>query len=397
MSWTRRDLLRVGATTAATALLAPGSLLRPPAARAAGAEPVIVLLFLRGGADWLNLVPPIGDANYYALRPRIAVPRGDALSLDGFFGFHPSLQPLMKHYRAGRLAVVDAFGLPTDTRSHFDAQDYVDSGVPGKAMESGWLGRYAARAGLVDPWAAVTLGPLPAPSIRGANAMLAFPSVEQFRFETRGDAPQRQQALERLAHATNDAWGRAARNVFAALERIGRISLTPRVAFPNTEIGNALRDVSLLIRARIGVRVAAVDMGGWDHHFHENWDLPVSASALAQALDAFIADLGAEISRTVVAVVSEFGRTAFENGSGGTDHGRGGAALVIGGAVRGGRVLVRGGWPGLRSSDLIQRRDLAVTTDTRDVFAEILRRHMGVSNLSQIFPGYTPRFLGLFG
>jgi uncharacterized protein (DUF1501 family) len=402
MSWTRRDLLRTGATTAATALLAPAGILRPSAAQAAGAEPVLVVLFLRGGADWLGLVPPYGDRGYYSRRPTLAVPRGSVLDLNGYFGLHPDLGPLLKHYRAGRLAVVHAFGSPDDTRSHFEAQDFLESAAPGNPkITTGWLGRYAAGAGLAAPWAALTLGPRPVRALTGASASLSLSSIEEFAIQD--PSSLRRPAIERIAAASGGAWAKAARNALTALDEIDAIGLRPRVSWPSGELAAHLRDLSILIRSRIGVRAAALDMGGWDHHFEERDQILQSAATLARALDAFVADLGGEIERTVVLVVSEFGRSAGENGSGGTEHGRGGALLALGAGVRGGRVLLRDGrWPGLGTSQLLQGRDLAVTTDFRDAFAEVLYRHMKVTaaKLAPIFPGFAisgSRFPGLFG
>jgi len=403
MSWTRRDVLRAGATTAATALLAPSALLRPDVARAAGSEPVLVVLFLRGGADWLTLVPPVADDRYYAIRPQLAVPRGSALGLNGFFGLHPELGPLLKHYRAGRLAVVHAFGSPANTRSHFEAQGVIESAVPGNPnIPSGWLGRYALTAGLGEPWAALTLGNRPARALAGASNSLAFPSIEEFSLQG-GYVSARRAALGRIAASVGGDWQRATRNAFGALDEIGDVNLAPRVTWPAGELPAALRDLSILIRARIGVRVATVDMGGWDHHFDQPTQLPPVASALARALDAFTADLGAELERTLVLVLTEFGRRAIENGSGGAEHGRGGALLAFGGEVRGGRVLLRNGrWPGLGQNQLVQGRDLAVTSDFRDTFAEVLLRHMRVpgADLARILPGLaasSTRFPGLLG
>jgi uncharacterized protein (DUF1501 family) len=398
MAWTRREILRAGATTAATALLSPAALLRPPAAGAAGAEPVLVALFLRGGADWLSLVPPIGDSRYYALRPDLAVPAGDALRLTSLFGFHPELRPLLQYYQGGRLAVLHACGSPDPTRSHFDAQDFLESGAPGnRSVQTGWLGRYAAQTGLGEPWAAVTLGARPARALAGAGASLAFPSIEEFSLL---GMLRRRTALDRIANAVGGEWGRAAENAFGALDTVAAIDARPRTSWPSGDLAIALRDLSALIRSRIGVRVAAVDAGGWDHHFDQAAELPGSAAGLAAALAAFAVDLGAELDRTLVLVMTEFGRRVPQNGSGGTEHGRGGAMLAFGGAVRGGRVLLRDGrWPGLEQAQLVDGRDLAVTTDFRDVFAEALRRHMGVQDLAPMFPGFTPsitRFPGLF-
>jgi uncharacterized protein (DUF1501 family) len=347
------------------------------------------------------MVPPTGDGRYYTLRPELAVPRRSALDLNGFFAFHPQLRPLHEHYRGGRLAVVHAFGSPHQTRSHFEAQDFLESGAPGnRTIQSGWLGRYAAAARLGKPWAALTLGARPARALAGASTSLAFPSIEKFGMSLGWDS-ERRATFERIVAGSDDEWQGSARNSFGALREIQDVDVRPRVRWPSGDLATALRDLSILIRARIGVRVAAVDMTGWDHHFDLAKHIAESAATLALALDAFVADLGAELSRTLVLVLSEFGRSAPQNGSGGTEHGRGGALLALGGGVRGGRVFLRNGqWPGLSASQLLQGRDLAVTTDFRDAFAEVLRRHMGVSDLRPIFPEFsvsTSRFPGLLG
>lgn len=401
MGWTRRELLRAGATTAATVLVAPTALLRAPDARAAGAEPVLVSLVLRGGADCLSLVPPVGDSQYYALRPQLAVARRDAIDLDGFFGFHPALQPLRKHYDAGRLAVVHAFGSPHSTRSHFDAQDYLESAVPGsRSTASGWLGRYAARAGLSEPWAALTLSSRPARSIAGARASLALSSIDKFVLSPAWDSGRRE-TLQRIVAATGGEWKRTWDHTNAALGTIDAVPRSVRARWPSGSLADALRDLALLIRARIGVRVAAVDMTGWDHHVDLARRLPESARTLAEALDAFAVELGSELDRTVVLVTTEFGRRAAENGSGGTEHGRGGVLLAFGGPVRGGRVWLQGGrWPGLAASQLVDGRDLAVTTDYRDAYAEVLYRHMRLNDVAPVFPSHTvasSRFPGVIG
>lgn len=396
-----RALLGMGIGSTAARLAGPALLLRSGPARAAGAEPVLVTLFLRGGADALSLVVPHGDPAYAAARRTTALERRDLHDLDGFFGLHPELGPLARFYRDGRLAVVHACGSPDPTKSHARSQAYLETAVPGDpTVAVGWLNRFAQAASLSDSWALVGLGRTTPRSMAGPGPHLALPSVAGFgAVGTRSE--ERVRAIAELGEATGGAYGQAARNAVQALDAIASVEVRPRVAYPATPTAASLRDVAGLIRARIGVRVVAVDMGGWDTHHAAPARIASRAHELAGALAAFADDLGGELDRTLVLVMSEFGRRVAQNEAAGFEHGRGGMMLALGGNVRGGRVLLRGGrWPGLAREHLLDGLDLAVTTDFRDVFAEVLDRHMGLRRLAPVFPGFSvasSRYPGILG
>lgn len=397
--WSRRDFLRAAASSVSV-LLVPPALVRSRTARAAGSDPVIVTIFLRGAADCLNLVAPIGDPNYLLLRPTIGLPPGSALPLDGFFGLHPSLAPLRPWYQSGRLAVVHAAGSPSSSRSHFDEQDYLEHAAPGdKTVQTGWLNRYLAAAGISSPFGGITIGNRAAKALVGDTATLAFPKI--LSMDLAGAfASDRRAAIESIYAAAGGPMAQTVENAFSAFDTLETVDTTTSVSYPNNTFGSSLKDLAALIKADIGVRAAATDIGGWDHHTSENSKLPGLASAFATSLNAFATDLGADLARTAIVVMTEFGRRASENSAQGTDHGWASAMLVLGGGVSGGRVLLRDGiWPGLTPPQMLEGVDLRVTTDFRDVLAELLSRHMGLGNLSGIFPSYSPsasRYPGLF-
>ena len=386
MGASRRDFLKAaGGGLAAFAL--PGRALA-----GGGVDPVLVVVaFLRGGADGLNLVVPHGDPDYYALRPTVRVEPGDEIDLDGFFGLHPSLAPLHPLYTSGELAFVHATGSHHDSRSHFEAQDFMEYGAPGDPLVGdGWLNRYLAAAGIADVQAGVSLRAGRALSLAGDVPSLAFASVENFQL-TGVRAAERRVAIEQMYDAVpSGLLGRTAGGAFSALDQVGTVTRAPDGVYPTSPFGQRLRDAAALIKADIGVRVVAVDIIGWDHHSNELPLLESNATDLADSLAAFHGDLGTDAGRTLTVACSEFGRTAEENGSSGTDHGHGGIMLALGGGVVGGQVLMAGGqWPGLQPQNLFEGRDLAVTTDFRDVFAELLDRHMGLANLAPVFPGFS--------
>ena len=398
MCLSRRDFLK-GAAVTAGALVLPAGLARP--ARAAGGEPVLVSIFLRGAADGLNLVVPHGDPRYYEIRPHIAVPKGTELDLDGFFGLHPALAPLLPIYQAGRLAVVHAFGSPDPTRSHFEGQDFMDRGAPGDfTVYDGWLNRYLQAVGAETSLSAVSIGNAKSLSLTGAAPSLSFSSLADFRLAGRFPTQRRAAVQQMYESVQATLLGRSAGELLEAVDQVAAIQNDSVVAYPDTEFGRALRDVAALIRADLGVRVVAVNLGGWDHHETESDDMSWMAQALAEGLAAFDRDLGSAAGRTLVVTTTEFGRNAEENGSQGTDHGHGSVSFVLGGALHGGRVLLRDGrWPGLTKAQLFEGQDLAVTTDFRDLFAEVLHRHMGLSALAPVFPGHAvsqSRYPGLF-
>jgi len=381
---------------------------------------VLVAVFQRGAADGLNMVIPFGEREYYSLRPSISIPeparissgRETAIDLDGFFGFHPSLASLKPLFDARHLAIIHAAGSPDSTRSHFDAQDYMETATPGKkSTEDGWLNRYlqmappAPRPGLgagageteVSPFRAVAFSARMPRSLVGPAPTLAMDDLRNLRFgprfRTRG--AEMQGALEAMyALASDPLLAGTARETFEAvstLEQIGVEDYQPAngAEYPRGPLGRSLQQVAQLIKADVGLEVAFAEVGGWDHHVNEGGVQGQLANSLKQfgdALAAFQRDMGDRMADTVVLTMTEFGRAARENGNRGTDHGHANVMFVLGGPVRGGKVY--GKWPGLKPGQLFEGRDLALTTDFRDVFAEVLMRHLGASETASIFPGF---------
>jgi uncharacterized protein (DUF1501 family) len=383
----RRQFLQ-GAGAAATAFLIPGL---PRPARAMTGDPVLVALYLRGAADSLNLVVPAGDPDYYASRPDIQVPAGDEIPLgDGFFGLNPLLGDLAPLFESGELAFVHAAGNPLGTRSHFEAQDRMELALAEDPQtDGGWLNRYLQAAGLSNSWAGISLSAGKALSLQGPSASLAMASVNDFLIDA---DPSFRAMLESIyPDSIPSDLDTAASEAFSALDVIGAVPLGTGVVYPQSPLGRALRDAAALIKADVGVRVVTVDVGGWDHHEGEVAAMGNVAPGLAAAIAAFRADLAGELSRVCLLGMTEFGRNVVQNGSQGTDHGYGSLMLCLGGGISGGRVLLADDvWPGLAEPDLFDGQDLQITTDFRDVFGEILNRHMGVSvaDLEPILPGH---------
>ena len=362
--------------------------------------PVLLCVFLRGAADGLNLVVPHADDEYYRLRPSIAIPRPGkqrgAMDLDGRFGLHPRLAALKAAYDAKELALIHAVGSPHPTRSHFEAQDYMETARVGERSASrGWLGSYLALrpASSSDVLRAVAVTSRSPLALRGYPDAVVAPNLRDFRLSAPPELePVLTQGFRRLYAA--DAPGvaeRAGGRALAASEIVAR-ALGKRRHFARGYARDAqdFADVAQLIKANVGLETAWLDLGGWDTHrgqgSSDNGELPRQLDRLGRALAAFRADLGPAFERVVVVVMSEFGRTARENGTGGTDHGHGNVMLVLGGKVQGGRVL--GNLPGLTPDQLFEGRDVPVTTDFRDVLAEITERHLRLPDASALFPGY---------
>ena len=389
----RRRLLAGSALASAAWLLRSG-----PARAAAEAPPVLVCVFLRGAADGLNIVVPHADPAYYKLRPNLAVPRpdqkGGAIDLDGQFGLHPRLAPLKSAFDAKQLALVHAVGSPHPTRSHFEAQDYMQTAAVGQPSASlGWLARYhysRPEAGLAA-LRAVALSSRTPLALRGYRDALVAESLQDFRLRSAGALePALMNGFRRLYQGSRAGTAeQAAQRALTTSDVVKRVLREQRGGSYPREAQD-FADVAKLIKANVGLETAWIDVGGWDTHRYQGrtdrGELPRQLQGLGQALAAFRADLADDFERVLVLVMSEFGRTARENGTGGTDHGHGNVMLLLGGKVRGGRVL--GNFPGLATEQLFQGRDVAVTTDFRDVLAEVCERHLGMADSSGLFPGY---------
>jgi uncharacterized protein (DUF1501 family) len=412
----RRVFMKSGAMALVTMGLSPSflrrtafgaDLLHGAAANGAARGKTLICLFQRGAADALNVVVPHGEAAYYRLRPNIAIPRpggagGGAVDLDGFFGLHPALSPMKPLWDTGILAPVHAVGSPSSTRSHFDAQDYMESGTPDeKGTRDGWLNRYLALQGTCEagcahdprsPFRAVAMTAQTPRMLEGPAPTIAMSSLDQFTVRAAGPAVDRLEALYRTG--TADVVHAAGGEMFEAVKILKAADpqkYLPRngAAYPNSQFGNRLRQIAQLIKADVGLEVAFADVGGWDTHVNQG----ASTGQLAQRLDdlarsvvALVTDLGDRMADVTVMTMSEFGRTARQNGNGGTDHGHASALFVIGGDVKGGKVY--GTWPGLEPEQLYEGRDLALTTDFRSVFSEVAARHLGASKLDALFPGF---------
>ncbi len=398
---TRRVFLKNGSLALVSLGFAPAFIARTAEAAQARRK-VLVAVFQRGAVDGLNMIVPFGERAYYQSRPSIAIrqpgqPEG-AIDLDGFFGLHPRMGVLEPLFKRGELAIVHASGSHDDTRSHFDAQDYMESGTPGvKSTRDGWLNRYlhAREHQNASPFRAVALAPQLPRTLQGTAPALAIGQLAQFGIRA-GRSTETMSASfeEQYAQAADALLQPTATEAFGAvrmLKEVDPASYAPAngADYPRTGFGEAMRQVAQLIKSDLGLEVAFAELGNWDHHANEGGAVGQIATRLddfARGLAAFHRDLGDRMADVVVVTMSEFGRTVRENGSRGTDHGHGNAMLILGGPVKGGKVYGR--WPGLEREQLWQGRDLAITTDFRDVFAELVASHLGARDLARIFPGH---------
>lgn len=406
----RRVFLRDGGLAVVGLSMVPGFLVRTLAsALPANSRKTLVVIFQRGGADGLNIVVPFGETSYYEYRPTIAVPvpgksEESALDLNGTFGLNPALQPLLPLYQQGQFGIINAVGSPdTGGRSHFQAQDFMESAAPGdKTISTGWLNRYLQSAPDPErkPLRATAFGETLPKALRGPASAMAIGGLNQFGI-------QGAELYESMySQDSNALLTGTAREMFEAIRQLKSAQLdryTPATGVnygggnaPGS-LGNALMQVAQLIKANVGLQIAFVDVsGGWDTHASQGERLPGLLRGFGQALAAFHRDLGDRMQDVVVLTMSEFGRTARENGNGGTDHGHANFMFVSGGGVKGGKIY--GKWPGLAKEQLNEDRDLALTTDFRDVLAELLVKHLGCEKPGAIFPGYNvepSRFTGI--
>ena len=368
-----------------------------------GRRKTLIAIFQRGAVDGLNMVVPYAEGAYYDMRPNIAIPKPNggaeaAINLDGFFGLHPSLASFKPLWDSKRLAIVHASGSPDNTRSHFDAQDYMESATPGvKSTRDGWLNRYLqAKA---DPqkslFRAVSMTQQMPRAMQGRAPALAISNLADFRIRAGQTSDSVQGGFEAIYdQAVNDTLHGTGRETFEAINYLKQVNPAQYKAenganYPNTPFGNALSQTAQLIKAGVGLEVAFTDVGGWDTHVNEGNQQGQLSNLLrnfSSAIAALYTDLGQRMDDVVILTMSEFGRTARENGNRGTDHGHANAMFIVGNSVRGGKVY--GDWPGLKSNQLYEGRDLALTTDFRDVFGEIASKHLAASDLKTVFPGY---------
>jgi uncharacterized protein (DUF1501 family) len=352
------------------------------------------------------MVIPHGDSAYYAARPSLAIARpdageGGAINLDGYFGLHPSLRALKPLWDKKQLAIVEACGSPDATRSHFDAQDYMESGTPGvKSTTDGWLNRALGQE-KASPVRAISVTPDLPHCLRGSQPAITIENLTDFQVRD----SQAAYALKTMyGTAAGGLISRTAQETFEAselLERIESEAYAPQngAVYPNTHLGRSLKQIARLVRADVGLEVAFTDVRGWDTHVNEvgaQAHLGQLANLLrdfGDSLAAFSQDMDARMAEISLVTMSEFGRTVRENGNRGTDHGHANVMFVLGGAVRGGRVY--GIWPGLAEQNLYEGRDLAVTTDFRDVLSELVIRQLHNSDIAQVFPKHRPSSLGL--
>jgi uncharacterized protein (DUF1501 family) len=415
--FSRRYFLKQGGIGLVGLSTMPAFLQRAVASTPTNGKKQLVVLFQRGAADGLNIVVPFAEPNYYRMRPTIAIPSpkrggGDAaaVDLDGFFGLHPGLAALAPLFQKNQLAIVHAAGSPDPTRSHFDAQDYMESGTPGvKATEDGWLDRAIGTVPEehASPFRAVAMGPNLPRMLQGSTGAVAIPDLRQFKVQPQSAAMANvaeggfeamySQSVDNALHGTGA-------ETFEAIDLLRKIDTTKYppengADYPKSPVGQRLQQMGVMIKANIGAEVMFLDCGGWDNHVNEGGaqgQLANLLKDLGQSLAAFHQDMGDRMADIVVVTMSEFGRTAKENGNRGTDHGHANCMFVMGGDVKGGRVY--GKWPGLEDHQLNEGRDLALTTDFRTVAGEILTKHLGVKDMAPVFPGFdnsSRKFVGL--
>ncbi len=402
MPITRRGFMKGSALALVGTSTIPQFLVRSVMAETATAQANgkrLVVIFQRGAADGLNIVVPYIDPNYYALRPTIAIKANEVLDLDGRFGLHPALKAFQPLYKQGHLAVVHAVGSPDTTRSHFDAQDYMESGTPGlKATQDGWLNRALQDERLgrqATAFRAVSMGSDVARTLQGKIPAVAITNVQDFNVGGRGVTPSAtSNAFQAMyGNSADHALNTEGKETFEAVRMLkstdpANYKPANGVVYPNTPFANSMKQVAQLMKANLGVEAAFADIGDWDTHVNQgsaNGRLNNRLKEFSEAIAAFWNDMGQDAEGITLVTMSEFGRTAKQNGTGGTDHGHGNVMFVLGGGVRGGKVYGR--WPGLAPEQLNEGRDLAVTTDFRQVLGELTARTLGTRDLDRVFPG----------
>jgi uncharacterized protein (DUF1501 family) len=396
MDGARRSFLKSAGLGFLALGLPPAFLVRTAGAQQIGRGKVLVVVFQRGGMDGLNVVVPFKDRVYYNLRPNIAIAEPAsgaerAIDLDGFYGLHPALAPLKSIYDKGHIAIVHAAGSPDNTRSHFDAQDYMELGTPGiKSTPDGWLNRHLSKPARTDsPFRGVALTAQTPRMLAGNAPVLTLASIDEFRL--RNESMSR--PLQRLyAEVSDPLFRQGANSLFEALAMLRKLDAKiPASAgnYPMGRFATTLKQIAWLIKADVGLEIAFAEIAGWDTHVNEGGATGQLANRLKELGDgmaAFYQDIGDRMDDVMLVTLSEFGRTARENGNHGTDHGHANVMFAMGGRVRGGKVYGR--WPGLAREVLYEGRDLDLTTDYRSVCGETLARHLGQKDLGKVFPNF---------
>ena len=371
-----------------------------------GKKKVLVTIFQRGAVDGLNMIVPYGEPEYYNLRRTIAIRKPNetegAIDLDGFFGMHPAMASLAPFWKSKQLGIIHSSGSPDNTRSHFDAQDYMESGTPGyKGTRDGWLNRALQAASKSDsPFRAVSMTQAMPRSLYGKAPSVAMTNLSDFTIKAGLYTADLKGGFEGIYDQNaKDSLGETGKETFEAVNFLksanpAQYKAENGAVYPNSQLGRSMLQIAQLIKAGVGLEVAFAEAGGWDTHVNQALGNQPGRGQLANLLRdfsssiaAFATDLGKRMDDVVVLTMSEFGRTARENGSRGTDHGHGNAMLVLGNSVKGGKVY--GDWKGLKPDQLNEGRDLAVTTDFRDVFAEVASKHLGSRDFAALFPKYS--------
>lgn len=404
MSFTRRVFMKGGALAVVGTAAVPSFLTRSVLAQLTSAQAqgkTLVVIFQRGAADGLSIVVPHAERNYYQVRPTIAIQQNEVIDLNGFFGLHPAIQSFKPLFDQGHLAIVHAAGSPDTTRSHFDAQDYMESGTPGvKATPDGWLNRALQaetqrRQDAPSAFQAVALGTQIPRTLQGKVQAVAVSRLQNFTVAGNGpNAASISNTFQAMYDESTDSSLRGTgQETFAAVKMLkatdpAHYTPAPGVVYPNSGFGNDMKQIAQLIKANLGVEAAFTDIGGWDTHQNQgsvNGQLANVLRDFSQSISAFWADMGDRAENVTLVTMSEFGRTVHQNGTGGTDHGHANVMFILGGGVKGGKVY--GQWPGLDTNQLYEDRDLAITTDFRQVLGEAAYRTLGAKNLELVFPG----------
>jgi uncharacterized protein (DUF1501 family) len=401
--FTRRRVI-AGAGAVGVAALGTQLVTTKVAFGAPGDDRTLIVIMMRGGMDFLSVVVPRGDGNLAAARPGIGIPGAALLDAgpETRFGLHPALTPLHDLWKTGRMAAVHAVASPDASRSHFQAQDCYERGAASTAVRTGWLDRVLGQMGAGTTFRAIAEGSSLPRSLVGTQNKIVLRGVQEFRLETADNLRDRSMEALRALYTGIDhpmeAQATATLQALTSARTVANLQPSPGANYPGGGLSGGLRDIAKLVKAKVGLRIAALDLGGWDMHTNlgtiDGGDMRNNLTQLSESLAAFCTDIGAEaLSKVTIVTMSEFGRRVQQNANAGTDHGHGGGMLLLGGGLNGGRV--HGRWPGL-SQAALDHGDLAGANDYRDVLAEMLRTRFGVANGAAIFPDHQPKRIGAF-